>query len=387
MPSLALLGAGTRLLRDAVSLSGSLGAWERVGESGQQVLLRAESSGDPELVRAAVLHRAELNRSLLQSRRYEYLLRRTLVLLPLAALILGVLLLWLAVRAARVIARDLSRPVGELVDWAGRVARSEPLPDAAMTPARTAEFGILRNAFRQMAEDLSASRTRELEAERTRTWMAMARNVAHELKNPLTPIRFAIRTLQRDPSGPAAREALEVLTEESGRLDDLARGFAQFGRLPEGPLSPIDLAPMLYNLAQTHLPPSVSVCLSVPEDLPPVSGHLDALTRAFANLLLNAGDAIGDGGGEVQVDARILGETMEVRVADTGPGIAPENLSRIWEPDFSTKRRGTGLGLALVQQTVLAHGGSCEARNRPEGGAEFRIRLPVAPETSLLGSA
>lgn len=384
LPSLALLGAGTRLLRDAASLAGTQAAWERVGATGQRVLERAEASGDPELILAATRHREELNRSVLQSRRYEYLLRRVLTVFPLVAVLLGVLLVLLAVLAARGIARGLSRPVGELAEWAGRVARGEPLPAVSATPAQATEFGVLRDAFRRMADDLSASRARELEAERTRTWMAMARNVAHELKNPLTPIRFAVHALQRGATGSTAREALEVLAEESGRLEELARGFARFGRLPEGPPSAVDLGELLHGMIRSHLPPSITPRVSLPEDLPPVYGHADALGRAFANLLLNAVDAVDERGGEVRVTARVLGESVEISITDTGPGIPVEYLGRIWEPDFSTKTRGTGLGLALVRQTVLAHAGSCEAHNPDGGGAEFRVTLPLAPETSLL---
>ncbi len=387
LPSLVLLGVGTQLLGNAASLGGSPAAWERVGETGQRVLERAEASGDPELIQAAARHRDELNRSLLQSRRYDYLLRHSQTVLPLATLLLGVMLVWLAVLAARRIARGFSRPVGELADWAGRVARGEPLPAVSAGPVRATEFSVLRDAFRRMAEDLSASRARELEAERTRTWMAMARNVAHELKNPLTPIRFAVHALRRGATGPAAREALDVLAEESARLEELARSFAQFGRLPEGPPSSVDLDELLGGLLRWHLPPSVTPRVLLPEDLPPVHGHADALGRAFANLLLNAVEAVSEHSGEVRVAARVVGESVEVCIADTGPGIPLEHLGRIWEPDFSTKTRGTGLGLALVRQTVLAHGGSCEAGNRDGGGAEFRITLPLAPETSLLASS
>jgi signal transduction histidine kinase len=84
-----------------------------------------------------------------------------------------------------------------------------------------------------------------------------------------------------------------------------------------------------------------------------------------------------NGSGQVEVVARAANGFVEVRVLDSGPGIAPEHVERVWEPDFTTKSRGTGLGLALVRQTVQAHGGKVAARNRPEGGAEFRVLLPV----------
>lgn len=378
LPSLLLLGAGTYLLSAAVARTESVGAWERIGGSGRELVEHAEAAGDPALVRAARRHREELSASLTQARRWEYLMQRSLVLLPVAAVLLGAVLAWLAFRAARGIARELSRPVGELVGWAQRVGRGEALPPPRPgDPDETGEFGILRDAFRRMEAELAASRARALEAERMRTWVSMARSVAHELKNPLTPMRLAVRTLEARAESPDAREALEVIAAESARLEELARSFAQFGRLPEGPTSEIDLPEMLEYLLRTHLPPEVPGRLRAPVDLPPVRGHHDALSRAFANLLLNAADAVGERG-SVTVTARTLGEAVEVRVTDTGPGIPAENLERIWEPDFTTKSRGTGLGLALVRQTVQAHGGQVAARNRREGGAEFRVLIPAA---------
>ncbi|MBA2244564.1 MAG: HAMP domain-containing histidine kinase [Gemmatimonadetes bacterium] len=394
LPSLVLLGVGTYALSRAVSLAGTPAAWERVAESGRELIERAERSGDPELSEAAARHRSELSESLLQARRWEFLLTRTLVLLPLAALLLALLLGWLAVRAARGMARGLSRPIRRLVRWSQLIARGEPLPAArADTPAQRGEFGILRDAFRTMAAELEASRERALEAERTRTWIAMARRVAHELKNPLTPLRLAVHTLARSEAAdaPEVREALEVIGAESDRLDELARAFAQFGRLPDGPPSEIDLRELLDYLLRTHLPPAISWRLDASEELPLIRGHHDALARAFANLLLNAADALDGGAGTVhvalEVAAEAEGEVIEARIADSGPGIPPEHLERIWEPDFSTRSRGTGLGLALVRQTVQAHGGRAWARNRPGGGAEFHIQLPLGDNEAASGPA
>ncbi|HET6230220.1 MAG TPA: HAMP domain-containing sensor histidine kinase [Longimicrobiaceae bacterium] len=387
LPALLLVGVGTLVVSEAVALTDSAGAWTRAGASGRELLERAERSGDPALVQAARAHRAELSDSVLQSRRWEFLIGRALVLIPLLALLVGALLFWLAVRAARGMAHGLSRPVDELVGWAGLVARGEPLPDApAERPDETGEFGVLREAFRKMVSELEASRARELEDERMRTWIAMARRVAHELKNPLTPMRLAVRTLERaGAGGEAEREALEVIAAESARLDELARGFAQFGRLPEGPSSEIDLREMMDYLLRTHLPPDVTPRLRAPVDLPPIVGNHDALSRAFSNLLLNAGDAVGNAGAVTVILSSREGH-VEVRVLDSGPGIPAENLEAIWEPDFTTKSRGTGLGLALVRQTVQAHGGRVGARNRPEGGAEFRVLLPAAVRDSANGA-
>jgi signal transduction histidine kinase len=194
-------------------------------------------------------------------------------------------------------------------------------------------------------------------------------------------MRFALRTLQRTaPDREDAREALEVMEAESARLEELARTFAQLGRMPEGPPSEIDLRELLEYLLRSHLPPSVQSSIDAPEGLPCIRGHHDALSRAFANLLLNAGEVASAGGrsGSVRVEVRAADAEVEVRVMDDGPGIRPEYVERVWEPDFTTKARGTGLGLALVRQTVVAHGGRVWARNRAEGGAEFGVALPAA---------
>jgi signal transduction histidine kinase len=158
----------------------------------------------------------------------------------------------------------------------------------------------------------------------------------------------------------------------------MARSFAQLGRLPEGPTSEIDLKEMLGELLRTDLPQTVEGALNAPDDLPRVRGHLTALSRAFRNLLGNAVEALGEGrGGRVEVTLSEADGQVEVAVADNGPGIPDEQRERVWDPDFTTKRRGTGLGLALVRQTVQAHGGTVELR-RSDTGACFVVRLPLA---------
>ncbi|HEX6068524.1 MAG TPA: HAMP domain-containing sensor histidine kinase, partial [Longimicrobiaceae bacterium] len=356
IPSLILLGAGTYLLARAVELHTSPAAWEQVRGSGRELLERAEASGDTALVAAAGRHREILDFSLQQSRLWEYVNERVLRLIPIVAVVLAILLVWLALRSARGIARELARPIRQLVGWSELVAREQPLPPAEPDEA-PGDFAVLREAFRRMAEELAVSRARALEAERARAWVSMARGVAHELKNSLTPLQLALRALEpRAGTDPAMREPLDVAAAESARLEELARSFAHFGHLPEGPMSEIDLTEQLDYLLRTHLPPGIERRLKAPVGLPRLTAHHDALSRAFANLLLNAAEAMGEDAGTVTVVLSSRNGSVTVRVMDTGPGIPPEQLERIWEPDFTTKSRGTGLGLALVRQTVQAHG-------------------------------
>lgn len=374
LPSLCLVALGAWAVARTVRLSDAVGTWERVGASGGELIRRAEGSSDPELARAARRHRAELEASVTNARRWEFVVERWIAAIPLLGMVLGALLAAGALRASRSIGRRLSRPVEELARWAGMVARREPLP-AARGRAAADEFAVLRDAFRRMADELEASRRRELEAERARAWVGMARRVAHELKNPLTPIRLAVGALQRGALDAGQREAVEVVDAESARLEELARTFAQLGRIPEGPASEVDLREMLDYLVRTHLPPALAAEVRCPGALPTISGHPDALSRAFANLLLNAADAAR---AEVAVEVAVETEEIVVRVLDDGAGFPPEAAERVWEPDYTTKPRGTGLGLALVAQTVHAHRGRVWARNRPGGGAEFGVALPAS---------
>jgi signal transduction histidine kinase len=381
LPSVALLGLAAWGIRTQVELGGT-GAWSRVGDTGSELLDALDEAGADSLVRAAAQrHEDELSRSVQLARRWDLIAGRLARALPWIALVVGLSLAGVAALAARQLARLLSRPVNEVVDWAGRLAREEPLP--APRPAEQhgpPEFAVLRRAFRDMAARLAEGRRQALEAERLRGLTEMARRVAHEMKNPLTPLMLALRQarLAASKGQPTAlEEPLNVISQEAARLDEIARSFSQFGRLPEGPKSEIDLTEMLKELLRRDLPDSVTGTLTAQAAVPHVEGHLDALNRVFRNLLGNAVEALGARtDGRIEVTIAPAGDFVEVAIADNGPGISAEHREQVWGPDFTTKSRGTGLGLALVRQTVLAHGGEVELRD-VDGGACFLVRLPA----------
>ncbi|MBI4538595.1 MAG: HAMP domain-containing histidine kinase [Gemmatimonadetes bacterium] len=384
----ALLGA-TLLLREIVAGSGTAGPWEAVAESGRALIdsVQRVAPADRRVGSAIRAHQEALSESLRLSRLYALVGERFLRVLPLVALAAGVLMTALALVIARALAYSLSRPISELIGWTERIARSEPLPEAAeRSGASVREFEALRGALRRMAAELDAARRRQVEAERLRAWTDMARRVAHELKNPLTPMRLALARIQ-GRADRALHEPVAVLGAEIERLDEMARAFSQFGRLPEGPTSQIDLVELMEALARSHASQQTRIVVHAPHGLPPVNGHYETLLRAFRNLLLNALDAsAGESTGveiwlraiEANGDGEGAAPFVEVRVADRGPGLDPEIIDRIWEPGFTTKSRGTGLGLALVRQTIRAQGGDVSARNREGGGAEFIVHLSTA---------
>lgn len=362
---------------------GTLGPWERVGESGRALIEAAgpAAANDPTLAEAVTRHERELSQSLVQANRWAFLGNRLIPALSIVGITLVLLLALIAALVARRLAVTLSRPIRELVEWSDRLARAEPLPARGPAERREVlEMQTLRAALRDASVRIEEGRTRAVEAARLRSWGEMARRVAHEMKNPLTPLRLAAHRLSRHEGDEIVREAAEVIGEETARLDEMARQFGALGRPPEGPASEVDVAELLAGLLETDVPPAIHHTLVDRTGTSTIVAHYDALLRAFRNLVRNAVESVQESGGriEVAVDADPDGGVV-VRVADDGAGF-PEGLAeRIFEPDFTLKAGGTGLGLAVVRQTVLQHGGRVTARSRPGGGAEFTVRLAAEP--------
>jgi signal transduction histidine kinase len=285
--------------------------------------------------------------------------------------------MYLAFIIGRSLSRQLSAPIEELIGWTGHIRRQEPLP-ATELRGGAPEFASLRMAIRNMALELYQARNAELEAERLRAFREVARRVAHEMKNPLTPVRLAVRQLHQTATE-EQQESLEVLIAESARLEQLAREFAELGRLPEGPSAEVDLAELLGEILKTSLPQTMTWRLDAEPGPSSVVGHYDPLRRALGNLVRNAVEAT-DGRGLLEARVVREGDEVIVSLADHGPGIPEEKRSRIFEPYYTGKADGTGLGLAIVKQVIDHHHGNIVLRETPGGGATFEIRLPAAPE-------
>lgn len=395
VPTGLTVAAGTLIVREVVTTSGTAGPWESVAESGRALLDAVESSGieSPTVESAAREHRQALTESVRLSRLYAAVSDRFLQLLPLFALGTVLLVAALSLLTARFLSRIFSRPIQELVGWTERIAREEPLPDPdRIPPADVREFELLREALREMASGLEEGRQRAVESARLRSWTEMARSVAHELKNPLGPMRMAAGTVAM-LDDPRAAEAGQVLMEEIDRLDAMARSFSRLGRMPEGPTAEVDVEELLREVVAPYrqdVGDPVAIEVRVDPALPRLRGWYDALLRIFQNLVGNAHDAAasapGPEGGWVRIGADPSGPPpgegsddgwVAITVRDSGAGIPPDQMSAIWEPDFTTKTRGTGLGLTLVRQSVEAHGGRVRVQNLDGAGAEFRVELPV----------
>jgi signal transduction histidine kinase len=327
-------------------------------------------------------HLNEVSESVSLARRAETFLRYYTAGFALVILLLGAAVLYTAVNLAGHLSRQLSRPIDELVGWTSLIRRHAQLPGGPVSRGAP-EFEALRQALRDLAAALATARERELEAERLRAFREVARRVAHEIKNPLTSMRIAVDQMRRTvgPSDSRTDTAIQVMAAETDRLERLAKEFSEFGKLPEGPQSEVDVAELLEELGRTSVPDGVEVRLTGNGGQRTILGHYEPLRRAFANLYRNAAEAM-QGQGAIDVTVSSADAELLVTIADHGPGIPADLRQRVFEPYFTTKSDGTGLGLALVRITMEAHGGTISVGETPGGGATFSIVFPTTSSRS-----
>jgi len=284
---------------------------------------------------------------------------------------------------AGLLARSMGRPISQLAAEARKVASGEARPLRVRGPGEIAE---LARAFDAMLLDLEATRGRLAAANRVAAWREVARSVAHEVKNPLAPIRAAVETLRRlrargDPAfDEYFDEATRTVLDEVHRISNIVTEFTRFARLPAPRPQSSDVTDLARQVVRMHENNARRAGLKlVVEGSPPhAQADRDQIVQVLTNLVQNGLEAVAEREGEVVVTVGADGPArVTVTVSDNGPGIAPEVASRLFEPYVTTKARGTGLGLAIAQRIAVDHHGelTCLPSN---GGAAFRLVLPVA---------
>jgi nitrogen fixation/metabolism regulation signal transduction histidine kinase len=283
------------------------------------------------------------------------------------------------------VAARITGPVERLRAAAARVAGGD-LAARVEGPAG-GELGELVAAFNAMTGDLERGRARLASAERVAAWREVARRLAHEIKNPLTPIAMSVQTLRDAGDRPDRDEIVEESTraigEEVRRLKRIVDEFGRFARLPAPEPRPTDLAGLVQAVLALwpSPPPGVTIERRLEPGLPPVQADRDQLTQVLLNLVTNAVEAM-PGGGLLRVSARRAGGEVALEVSDTGGGFDPADVDRLFQPYQTTKAGGTGLGLAIAERIVQEHGGRIEAQGRPGAGATFTVFLPLSGPAS-----
>ena len=223
-------------------------------------------------------------------------------------------------------------------------------------------------------------------AQRTAAWGEVARRLAHEIKNPLTPIQLSAERLAfklADRLDDNGREMLErattTIVNQVEAMKNLVNAFRDYARLPAPHLGPLDLNALVREVLHLYESTVVRIRTELATGLPPVQGDPTQIRQVIHNMLQNAQDALGgQDEGAIEVLTRRDGERAVLLFRDNGPGFPAEVLARAFEPYFTTKSRGTGLGLAMVKKIVDEHGGEIRLSNRDGAGAEVRIRLRLA---------
>ncbi len=289
---------------------------------------------------------------------------------------------------AVLLARSLGRPIAELAAEARKVAAGEARPVGVRG---TGEIADLSAAFDKMIEDLEGTRRRLAATSRVAAWREVARRVAHEVKNPLAPIRAAVETLRRlrARSDPAFDEyfdeATRTVLDEVHRIADIVTEFTRFARLPPPRPQEVDLAELARSVVSLHKGTAKGTRLDVvvAEGVPPVLADKDQIVQVLTNLVQNALDALADrtdGAVRISIAKTKDASSVAIEVNDNGPGLAKEIAARLFEPYATSKKHGTGLGLAIAQRIAIEHGGELSfvpPREGHAGGTVFRLVLPI----------
>ena len=300
------------------------------------------------------------------------------------ALLVGGAGILVAVLASLWFAARVTKPVESLATAARRVALGDLA--AKVEVESHDELGELASSFNQMTTDLLQQKERTLQAERVAAWRELARRLAHELKNPLFPLQVTVENLIRarekapEMFDEVFREGTSTLLAEINNLKTIIGRFSEFSKMPQPQRRPTQLNDVVESVlrvfqAQLQGNAKIATRLKLASDLPEISADSDLLHRALSNLVLNAIDAMPNGG-ELTIRTQRFDDSVAVSISDTGAGLTEEECQRLFTPYYTTKKHGTGLGLAIVQSVVSDHGGRISVESVKEKGTTFRIELP-----------
>lgn len=294
-----------------------------------------------------------------------------------SGVVIGVLLAWWTTER-------ITRPVEFLAAGARAVAEGDL--SARVAVVSRDEIGELARAFNRMTEELLEQRERAIQAERVAAWRELARRLAHELKNPLFPLQITIENLQRSRGSAdfeeVFRESTTTLLDELNKLKTIIGRFSDFAKMPVPQVEKIemnDIVRAVMKLYEARFSadgqPKIERVLELEHGGTGIMADPEQLQRALSNLVLNAMDAMPQGGTLCIRTARHDGG-VRLEVSDSGQGLTEEECARLFTPYYTTKQHGTGLGLAIVQSVVSDHGGKISVNSAPGRGATFILDFP-----------
>jgi|SoiMethySBSTD1v2_1073268.scaffolds.fasta_scaffold00169_44 signal transduction histidine kinase len=285
-------------------------------------------------------------------------------------------------------AERISDPVNRLTRATRRIARGDL--DARVAATSSDELRRLVEDFNSMARDLQRQRTELERTNRLEAWAEMARQVAHEIKNPLTPIQLNAEHLRRvhadrgHPLSPVLEECVATILTQVRLLRQIASEFSSFASSPTARPAPVDVPELLDEVVNPYragLADRIQFDVEVPADLPRVQVDRTLIARSLTNIVENALHAM-PSAGTLAVTAWAEDHRVCVRISDTGVGMDPEALARAFEPYFSTKATGTGLGLPIAKRNVELTGGTISVTSERDRGTTVELTLPTVEGVS-----
>jgi two-component system nitrogen regulation sensor histidine kinase NtrY len=289
--------------------------------------------------------------------------------------------LWLAALAALIyLAARISRPVRQLTQGLGRVAAGDLA--ARVPPGGSDEIGAAVAAFNHMADQLQQARERLIQVTRLASWQALARKMAHEVKNSLTPIRLTMEEIvsrRGESDGPFLEQAAQIVADEIQTLEKRVRAFSEYAAEPPVMPAEIDVNALVEErislLRAAH--PEVIYNLRLAPERPRAMADPDLIKGVLTNLLENAAEAARPGGA-VLASTAVAGGKLNIEVHDSGPGLSSQARSTLFEPTISFKKGGMGLGLSIARRSALLCGGDIQTLDGELGGAAFRVVLGLS---------
>jgi len=313
------------------------------------------------------------------------------------AFVVGGIGIFVAILVSIWMAARITRPVEQLAHAAREVGAG--YVNTKVEIPNTDELGELAEAFNTMTHEIISQRERLVQTERVAAWRELARRLAQELKNPLFPLQITVENLLRARDLPPSefeevfKESTATLLAEIANLKTIIGRFSDFSKMPQPQLQKVQVNDILRQVVTLHdaqfsAPgkPMIKAVLQLEQMLPQIYADPDLLHRVFSNLVLNAIDAMPEGG-TLTLRTSERGDNVRIEVADSGTGLTPEECKRLFTPYYTSKQHGTGLGLAIVQSVVSDHHGSIVVESAPGRGATFRIDLPKQLTGALTADA
>ncbi|MBB6482307.1 sensor histidine kinase [Spirochaeta isovalerica] len=296
-------------------------------------------------------------------------------------------LIFLAILTAFTLSDDVTVPLERLEKATRRVAEGD-YSFRILSPAND-ELSLLTTSFNEMINELELSRIKILQTEKVTTWQEIAQRLAHEIRNPLTPIKLSAQRVLRKKDSPNVSEILEtsmnLIINEVQSLDNMLQQFRDFARLPKIEPVSIALESLIRESTSMYNETFPAISLEIEEIDATIRIHADRnqLKQVFINLITNAIEAM-NGVGTINIRTDIVqkGYTRycRIQIQDHGSGIAQEDIPRVFHPYYTTKENGTGLGLSIIERIIFDHKGRIWLESQMGSGTTFYIDLPVEVE-------